>query len=271
MGFTTSYSGTIEYARNRWPAYLLGSGGTMLLLLIALVTSWQQGWYGFVNLAFAALLIVLYLTIASLWLAHRLYDGTGIVERIIKMESFDPRQKIVCVDLGLRRNSGLLARRLTTGKVISIDIYNPQLAPARWLSRAVSRAKQRIEDPRIEWSSGSIDLLPLPDSSIQTVITIMTLSEYWQQGDREQLLEEIYRLMTSGGTLYLVERVRTISHWLVQGPAAARLPQASYWISMLERAGFTEISKDGYQDLVEIFRAKRAIQRDIHQPTLGIF
>lgn len=258
MGITTSYGDTLEYIKNRWPTYMLGYGGGITLALITLLVSLDQGWFGFVNIAFAGLLVFVYFFIASLWAVHKLYDGSEIIDLVFEVGECVPDQRVVYIDLGLKKNAVALSRRFTTGRVIVIDIYNPQLTPARWLSRATQRAEQPEEDPRIEWKGGSVDLLPLPDQSAPAVVLLMTASEFWQEGDRVLLFNEISRVITEDGSLLIVERVRTLTNWLVMGPAAIRMPNASYWRSLLARAGFTVTFEKGHHDMSRLFAAERS-------------
>ena len=257
MGITTSYGGTLEYIRNRWPTYLLGYGGCITLLIVILIVSLDQGWFGFVNIAFAGLLVFVYFFTASLWAVHKLYDGSEILDRVFEVGEWVADQKVVYIDLGLKKTAVAISRRFTTGRGIVIDVYNPQLTPARWLSRATQRAEQPDEDPRIEWRGGSVDLLPLPDQSVSAVVLMTIASEFWQEGDRLHLLNEISRVITEDGSLLIVERVRTLTNWLVMGPAAIRMPNTSYWHSLLAKTGFTVTLEKGHHDMMCLFAAER--------------
>jgi len=264
MEITNTHGETVEYIQTRWPAYLLGFGGGIILLLIAILVSFSQGWFGFVNLAFALLLVLVYFLIASLWAVHRIYDGHDLIDELFDMGELKPGQNMIYVDLGLKNTAIGLSRRLTTGQVIVVDVYNPQLAPARWLSRAAQRTKHPEEDPRIEWKGGSIDLLPLPDQSVSTVILVMSVSEFWQEGDRLELLEEVFRILAPGGFLLMVERVRTLTNLLVLGPAVFRMPTASYWHGLLARVGFNIKSEKTQYDMLQLLRAERTSQSSVY-------
>ncbi|MGB3717849.1 MAG: class I SAM-dependent methyltransferase [Candidatus Promineifilaceae bacterium] len=259
MGFTIRYSGTFSYVQTHWPTYLIGYGGGVAFILSALWVSFDQGWFAFVNLALAGSLILIYFFVASLWAAHKLYDGGDIIDAVFELGDLDPGQTMIYLDLGLRATGIALSRRLTTGRVIIVDIYNPQLAPARWLSRATQRAERQVDDPRIIWKGGSIDLFPLPDQTMPAVILIMSASEFWQEGDRMQLFEEIYRVLSPGGMLLMVERVRTSTNWMVLGPATLRMRNASYWRSAFERVGFKTTRESEQNDMLHFFRAERVL------------
>lgn len=259
MVITTRYRATVSYIQTHWPTFLIGYGGGLVLLLIILLVSFDQGWFAFVNLAVAGLLIVNYFLIASLWATHKLYDGSDIIDTVFELGELDPGQTIIYIDLGLRSNGIALSRRLTTGRAIIIDVYNPQLTPARWLSRATQRAERPVDDPRIAWKGGSIDLLPLPDQTAPTALLIMSASEFWQEGDRLQLFEEIYRILYPRGVLLMVERVRTPTNWLVMGPAALRMQNASYWRSLLTRVGFKTTRETVRNDMLQFFLAEKSV------------
>jgi SAM-dependent methyltransferase len=258
MGITTPYSSTMEYIRFRWPSYLVGYGGLLAVLLFCLFFSLNQGWTGLAYLAFACLLVVSYFLIASLWAVHRLFDGDSMIEETFRYGNLTSDARIVFIDLGLKKIPAVVARRLIRGRVTVIDVYNPQLAPSSWLSRAVRQIRRPVGDPRLEWKSGNIDLLPLPDSSVPTVMLVMTALEFSQEGDRVQLLKEITRLLTPDGSLILVERARTLTNWLVLGPAASRLPAADYWRSLLSKCGYDVVKDEVHRDLAFIFVARQS-------------
>ena len=270
MGITTSYSGTLEYARYRWPTYLIGYGGFIVLLVTAIFISMVQGWYGLSNLALAILLIIVYFFIASLWAVHKLYDEDAIVELIYETGNLNADSHLIYIDLGLKRVAVAAARRLTTGHISVVDVYNPQLAPASWLSRAVQRTIQPEEDPRLDWRVGSIDLLPLPDQTAPTVLLIMAASEFNQEGDRIGLLKEITRILTPEGTLLLVERTRTLSNWLVLGPAALRLEKVEYWKTLLSNNGFEVIREQAHVDMAHLLVARQS-RRLLSDKQLSLF
>jgi SAM-dependent methyltransferase len=237
---------------------LFGYGGLLAVLLICLVFSLNQGWTGLAYLAFACLLVVSYFLIASLWAVHRLFDGDSMIEEIFRQGNLSSDARIVTIDLGLKKIPAAAARRLIRGRMTVIDVYNPQLSPSNWLSRAVRQTRRPEGDPRLEWKSGNIDLLPLPDSSVSAVLLVMTVSEFSQEGDKELLLKEISRLLIPEGSLLLVERVRTLTHWLVLGPAAMRLPDAEYWRAFLSKCGYDVVKDKAHRDLAFIFIARQS-------------
>ena len=270
MDFTTRFSGTKGYIRTHWPTYILGYGGSAFLLAILLWLSTVQGYYSFVTLSLAGLLILAYFFAASLWAAHQLYDGHKIRDSLFELSGLRPEDTLVHIDLGLRSLPADLSRGFTRGRVIVIDVYNPQLAPSRALARAHQRAVKPQGDPRLSWRDGSIDLLPLPDGSIPAVTLVETASEFWQHGDRIRLLKEVHRILAPGGRLLLAERLRSPTNFAVMGPAGLRLKSAGYWHNLLSENNFVLKDEISLRDLICCMRADRPIDGQAQQLALEI-
>jgi ubiquinone/menaquinone biosynthesis C-methylase UbiE len=259
------YSGTLHYIQTHWPSYVFFFGGSALLILLAIVFSAQRGWSGFIAVGLIAFLMSCALLIASLRAAHNIYDNDKIRDALIELGQIRPDELVVVVNLGTRRLPERLSRRLTTGKVIVIDIYNPQQTPGKALARAHKWTAARRtsghqedhyqSDPRISWRDGSVGLLPLPDNSVPVVMLIQTVSEFWQQGDRICLIREVERILAPGGRLLLAERLRTRTNLLVMGPDALQLEPLQYWQELL---GETKLQLEGIKNLEELIYFIRA-------------
>jgi ubiquinone/menaquinone biosynthesis C-methylase UbiE len=152
-----------------------------------------------------------------------------------------------------------MARRLTTGRITVIDIYNPNLTPDGSLARAHRQALHPHPDPRLSWRDSDISLLPLSDSSVPAVILSEVASEFWQQGDRERLIIEIYRVLAPGGRLILAERVRTTANLLTMGLDGFGLETADYWRDLITQTGFRIKREESLEELMHFIRADKPL------------
>ncbi|MFN2224479.1 MAG: methyltransferase domain-containing protein [Chloroflexota bacterium] len=243
--------------RAQWPIYLFGYGGGIVLLIAVIVISVAQGWYSFVLLALVGLMVLAYFLGVSLWAYHALHDNHSIRDALYEMGELAPTMTVVDINLGLREFPVALSRRMTTGKVIVLDVYNPLLAPKRTRARAHDSAVRPVSDPRLFWRDGNINLLPLPDDSVQAVTLVQVASELWQEGDRLRLLEEINRVLQPGGCLLMAERVQTSINLLVSGPAGLRLAPSGYWLELLERGDFKIRQSKSIRDLILCLRVDK--------------
>ena len=87
------------------------------------------GWPSFIPLSLALLLALTYFMIASLWAAHKLYShDTHTPHHVLfDMAQIQSSDTFVFIDLGLRQRAIELGHRLTSGQILVVDVYSPQL------------------------------------------------------------------------------------------------------------------------------------------------
>ena len=256
MRYTNSYRGMLRYVNSRWPAYLLGLAAAILLLSL-LLFSLSQGWYGIAFLSLAALIALIFFLGASFWTAHQIYDLDTIGFLIQSVHDIEPSETIVDVHVWSKSTAVWLSRLMTSGKVIAMDVYNPQLTPGGRLKRWRRSEVKPKTDPRLSLRDSDFNLLPLPDNCVSTVTVIETLSDFWQEGDREKLLTEIFRILKPGGRLILVEQMRTSLNLLLKGPSSFSMRPVTYWNDLLVANKFATREQETHRDIITCLLAIR--------------
>jgi SAM-dependent methyltransferase len=152
-----------------------------------------------------------------------------------------PRPGETVLDLGCGAGTDLLiaARRVGTGgRVIGIDGSPSMCRCAEMAARAAGLAD------RIEVREGRLDVLPVPDGSVDCVIGNGILGSSQR---RERIFREVRRVLKEGGRLYLADLVvsRTPGQgepaalqwaaWLAGAPVEDELPE------LARRAGLKEV------------------------------
>ncbi len=147
----------------------------------------------------------------------------------------------VVLDLGSGGGIDVLlsARRVgPTGKAYGLDMTDDMLALARENQRAAG-----LEN--VEFLKGEIEAIPLPDSSVDVIISncVINLS-----ADKGQALREAFRVLKPGGRFAVSDVVvrgevpaevrRSMELWV--GCVAGALSEADY-TRLLQEAGFEEI------------------------------
>lgn len=265
------FKGTLRAIHAHWPAYAFLYGG-LILTLIVIAFSAERGWIGLILLNLAFFIVLIYFLLAALWHTYLQFDQAGLNPHhlLFDMAQLQATDTFVYIDLGLRYRALDMARRLTTGKVIVIDIYNPQWTPGRALIRQRARMPAPPPDPRISWQTGSINLLPLPDKSVTAVILCQVASEFSQKGDRQQLLKEINRILAENGRLLLAEQVRSRMNWILMGPSALALAPDTYWRNLLHQEGFRVRRETNLQGIIHCFRADKPTYTQAQQLSLSL-
>ncbi|GMQ78122.1 MAG: hypothetical protein BMS9Abin02_0620 [Anaerolineae bacterium] len=264
MEYTNHYRGMLRYVNAHWPPYLLGSGCAVLLLIL-IIFSLNYGWYSVTFLALALLIILIYFLAASLWTAHQIYDHETLGRLIQSIHHIDPDETIVDLHLWSKSTAVWISRRLTTGQVISIDVYNPQITTGSHLKRLRRTELKPMSDPRLSWRDADFTLLPLPDKSVPAVTLVESLSEFWQEGDRLKLLKEIYRILEPGGKLLLVEPMSTTANLLLKGPGIFRLRPMKYWHDLLVGNDFVFNKWEADRDIITCLLVSRSDDPDFEQ------
>lgn len=248
----------------RWPLYLFLYGG-MAAALLAVGLSALQGWFSFVPLGMVVFLLAAFFLGMNLWAEVRVYGRNGIRPHhaLFDLGHIQSSDKIVYINLGERYQPTSLSRRLTTGQITVVDIYNPQ-----WISqkpREIRPSPAADHDPRLVWIDGDIHLLPFPDGSVSHIILCELLSAFIQHGDRLILLQEIHRVLQPQGQLLIAEKCRTAVYWLTYGPGAVQLPTQTYWENLFTEAGFRLRKRDNHEGLLTCWRLSKPTLREARQ------
>lgn len=253
MHITSHLTNARRYIQEQWPTYVFGFGGGAIASMIILWLSISRGWYSFIIIAFALILLTAYFFLASLWRVGYSFDIRLLRNSLFDLGNLQPEESLVQICLGRRYIPAIFSRRLTTGHVLVLDIYHPQITPGRGLARARHRAQFPV-DPRLSWRDGSMNLLPLPDASAKNVILVHIASEYWQHGDQMQLFLELFRILAPDGQLLIAESIRSPTSLLTGAFVNPRLHSAKYWESILIDAGFRQAKRTIIKDLVYCWR-----------------
>src|SRR6266704_521157 len=160
----------------------------------------------------------------------------------------------VVLDLGSGGGVDVLlsARRVgPTGKVYGLDMTDEMLALA-------NQNKQKAGVDNVEFLKGEIEHIPLPDSSVDVVISncVINLS-----GDKDQVLREAFRVLKPGGRFAVSDVVtrgavpreirERVLLWV--GCIAGALDENEY-TAKLKTAGFENISLES----TRVYRAEDA-------------
>jgi ubiquinone/menaquinone biosynthesis C-methylase UbiE len=157
----------------------------------------------------------------------------------------------VVLDLGSGAGLDVLlaARKVgPTGKVIGVDMTDAMLEKAR-----ANAEKAGLSN--VEFQKGEIDVLPLPDASIDVVLSNCVLNLV---PDKDRAFREIRRVLKPGGRFSVSDMA-----WAEEPEASVRADLEAIvgciggalvlddYVSRLERAGFREIHVERHPDSAE--------------------
>ncbi|MCV7100121.1 class I SAM-dependent methyltransferase [Mycobacterium palustre] len=157
--------------------------------------------------AFAAALISM-LT----WYIYATRSGKFVVwDRVL--DDLRLRGDETVLDLGCGRGAVLLAaaKRLPRGHAIGVDLWH---ADQTGNSRDATLANAALEDvaDRVEVRTADMTALPLPDESVDVVVSSLAIHNIPARAGRRQALDEAVRVLRPGGRLAIADLWETRQH-----------------------------------------------------------
>jgi arsenite methyltransferase len=130
-------------------------------------------------------------------------------ERLLDQLALKGDEKVL--DVGCGR--GLLAigaaKRLKTGKVTGIDVWNPIDLSGNSAEAARENAKAEGVADRVRFDTGDARKLVYPDGFYDAAISSNTLHTLADDHEREQALKEMLRVLKPGGGLVIFDTAET--------------------------------------------------------------
>ena len=168
--------------------------------------------------------------------------GCGNPTALITLE---PGQTVLDLGSGGGIDVLLSAKRVgPTGKAYGVDMTDEMLALAR-------ENQRKAGAPNVEFLKGTIEAIPLPDNSVDVVISncVINLS-----GDKDAVFREAFRVLKPGGRFAVSDVVvrgdvpaeirRSMELWV--GCIAGALEEAEF-ATRLRAAGFSDVEVDPWR------------------------
>jgi len=179
----------------------LATAGVVFLVLGILMNSgWRWAWYGLAAYFFlGAAGMVFYSKVGKLALRERLLDKVAWHgdERVL--------------DVGCGR--GLLtvgaARRLTSGRVVGVDVWLRGAITGNSAESALENAKAEGVSDKVEVKEGDAWNLPFENGVFDAVVSNFVVHELQKRADREQMMREMARVLKPGGRIALADFIFT--------------------------------------------------------------
>jgi ubiquinone/menaquinone biosynthesis C-methylase UbiE len=244
-------AGVFGFANHK-PIFLLLGFGTVLYGIIS-----TSGWY----------------------FGRYVIPGTPVdfARKVISSLSLNGTEKVLDVGTGRGLFAVEIAKRLMTGTVIGIDVWQPESIKRltfvhKWTQptgnskdRACLNAKiERVEE-KVKFIDMDASHLDFGENTFDLVVCGYVIGHLGRHG--KKALNEINRVLKPAGKLVIVDNVRDLTYFLMstphlfffsylRGKKAKRLT-SKYWISMLSETGFKLYSSEQARGIIVIEADKK--------------
>ena len=158
---------------------------------------------------------------------------SDITEQAIALMNLQPKDRVLDLGCGTGWASRRLARIVTGGEVVGIDVADEML-------RRAEQASAGIKNVSYIW--GSAEKIPAHDNFFTKVLSVESFYYYADQG---KALDELRRVMAPGGRLFILINLYKDNHYSLRWVTELKVPvqalsEAEY-IALLQKHGFEQV------------------------------
>jgi len=167
-----------------------------------------------------------------------------ILDKMVK--SLQTKGDELALDAGCGRGriSNLLAKQLTSGRVIGIDIGDKIISSNDVIERAKQNAYYEGVSDKTEFIRGNILDLPFGNDVFDIIVCNSVLEYLSGENSISQALQELKRVIHPNGKFMVLEMVKSIRGFLISTPLFFRnLRRKEEWKRLIKKEGFSEIEK----------------------------
>jgi ubiquinone/menaquinone biosynthesis C-methylase UbiE len=193
---------------------------------------------GWIIIAFGIYMIVAH------FLSLYVFTGTGTTRfgLIAELMELKGNEYVLDVGTGTGRTAIQVAKRLTTGKLVGIDIWDTMELGGNSPERAYKNAEIEGVKEKVEFKFGNVLEIPFDDDIFDFVTCSSVLNNLSGEKNRIKALKEILRVLKSKGKCMLLEPLRNFRMFCAFTPFAFfQLGTREDWESYAKTAGFSKM------------------------------
>jgi SAM-dependent methyltransferase len=161
---------------------------------------------------------------------------------IAKLLELKGNEYVLDVGSGTGRTAVQIAKRLTTGKLVGIDIWDTMELGGNSPERAYTNAEIEGVKAKVEFKFGNVLEIPFDNNVFDIVTCSSVLNNLPSEKNRIKALKEIFRVLKPAGKCMLLEPLRNLRTFCAFTPFAVfQLGKKENWENYAETAGFSKV------------------------------
>jgi arsenite methyltransferase len=175
-----------------------------------------------------------------------LYVFSGVdstrFSRIAKFLELKGNEYVLDVGCGTGRTAVQMAKRLTTGRLVGIDIWDTMELGGNSPERAYRNAEIEGVKDKVEFKFGNVLEIPFDNDVFDIVTCSSVLNNLPGEKKRIKALKEIFRVLKPRGKCMLLEPLRNLRMFCAFTPFAVfQLGEREDWENYAKTAGFSKV------------------------------
>jgi SAM-dependent methyltransferase len=233
-----------------WPWYAAAVAG----LLFAIANLWLLALPGVLAVALLAFAgCGAFWAIGSLLASHWVYDRSPLYRwDWVRGQLGAAPALAVTIHAGFDEASEHLQRLWGDTHWTAWDIFDPSSMTENSIIRARKVDRRTSSSVAVNASR-----LPAAESTFDVAFLIFAAHELRSAAAREQLFEELFRVLKPGGVLLLVEHLRDWKNFVAYGPGFLHFLPRREWLRLKEVAGFRKSGGFSITPFVRVFRMSK--------------
>ena len=243
--------GVFNIVRFNWPWYLIALIVVAISLSVAVLVP-SPGWMGWLFLLAAA--GAAYFFVASLWVAHLIYDRSPLYHWGWLTTTLPaPLRQLVNIHEGFDETSEALQQLFPQARLTIFDLYNPLTSTEPSIARA--RRSRPAQLPAISVDAAH---LPMETSSCDGILLFMAAHEIRTAEGRTCFFAELQRILGPGGQALLVEHLRNLPNALAFGPGCLHFYPRREWRRLVQESGLQLTQEHAITPFVRLFVLRKS-------------
>ncbi len=165
---------------------------------------------------------------------------SDITDQTIALMDLKPGDRVLDLGCGTGWASRRLARIVTAGEVVGVDVADEML-------RRAEQTSGEFSNVRFVW--GSSEGLPFENNYFSKVLSV---ESFYYYSDQEKALDELRRVMAPGARLFILINLYKDNHyslrWVSELKVAVHARSEAEYIEMLRKHGFESVEAQRIPD-----------------------
>ncbi len=166
---------------------------------------------------------------------------SDITEQTLALMDLKPADRVLDLGCGTGWASRRLARVVTAGEVVGLDVADEML-------RRAEQTSEGIKNVRYVW--GSAEKIPAADNAFSKILSV---ESFYYYADQAKALDELLRVMAPGGKLFILINLYSDNHyslrWVTELKVPAQALSEAEYLTLLRKHGFTSVEARRIPDL----------------------